>query len=115
VLYYLHLHTLLYPEYESSTFLQNCSIVKQRMQTECEIAILMAVTMEITVLWDVMQTTLSLHSSFNIYTRQQVHVKRVPCHHDVARPQVAGGGDAIQVCRVATNILNKQSRTADKG
>jgi hypothetical protein len=34
------------------------------------------------------------------------HVMWVPCHHGMARPQVADGGDAVQ-------ILNKQSRTAD--
>jgi hypothetical protein len=43
------------------------------------------------------------------------HVWWVPCHHGMARPQVADGGDALQVWRVAANILNKQSRTADKG
>jgi hypothetical protein len=43
------------------------------------------------------------------------HVKWVPCHHGMARPQVADGGEDLQICRVAANILNKQSRTADKG
>jgi hypothetical protein len=38
----------------------------------------------------------------------------VPCHHDMAHPKVADGGDALQLCTVAVNILNKQSRTADK-
>jgi hypothetical protein len=33
----------------------------------------------------------------------------------MARPQVADGGDALQVWRVAVNILNRQSRTAYKG
>jgi hypothetical protein len=33
----------------------------------------------------------------------------------MAHPQVADGGDALQIWRVATNILKKQSRTADKG
>jgi hypothetical protein len=28
---------------------------------------------------------------------------------------VADGGDGLQIWRVATNILNKQSRTDDKG
>jgi hypothetical protein len=32
-----------------------------------------------------------------------------------ARPQVADGVDALHVWREAPNILNKQSRTADKG
>jgi hypothetical protein len=33
----------------------------------------------------------------------------------MARPQVADGGDGLQIWWVAANILNKQSRTADKG
>jgi hypothetical protein len=33
----------------------------------------------------------------------------------MARPQVADGGDAFQLWRAAANILNNQSRTADKG
>jgi hypothetical protein len=36
-------------------------------------------------------------------------------HNGMARPQVADGGDALQLWRVAVNILNKQSRTTDKG
>jgi hypothetical protein len=32
-----------------------------------------------------------------------------------ARPRVADGGDGLQIWRVAANILNKQSRTADEG
>jgi hypothetical protein len=44
------------------------------------------------------------------------HVRWVPCHHGMARPQVADGGDALQFLRVAENtILNKQSRGVDKG
>jgi hypothetical protein len=39
----------------------------------------------------------------------------IPCHHGMARPQVATRGDALQVWRVAANILNKQSRTIEKG
>jgi hypothetical protein len=39
----------------------------------------------------------------------------VPCHRGMARPQVADGGDGLQIWGVAANILNKQSRTADKG
>jgi hypothetical protein len=30
------------------------------------------------------------------------------------RPQIADGGDGLQILSVAANILNKQSRTADK-
>jgi hypothetical protein len=37
-----------------------------------------------------------------------------PLHHDMARPQVANGGDGLQTWRVVANISNKQSQTADK-
>jgi hypothetical protein len=37
------------------------------------------------------------------------------CHQDMARPQVADGGEGLQIRRVAANILNKQSRTNDRG
>jgi hypothetical protein len=43
------------------------------------------------------------------------HVKWVPCHHGMARPQVVDEGDGLQIWSIAANILNKQSRTADKG
>jgi hypothetical protein len=33
----------------------------------------------------------------------------------MARTQVVDGGDGLQIRRVAANILNKQSRTADRG
>jgi hypothetical protein len=39
----------------------------------------------------------------------------VPNHNGMARPQVADGGDGLQIWRVAANVLNKQSRTASKG
>jgi hypothetical protein len=42
-------------------------------------------------------------------------VRWVPYHHGMARPQVAEGEDGLQIWRVAANILNKQSRAADKG
>jgi hypothetical protein len=44
-----------------------------------------------------------------------LHVRWVPCHHGMVCPQVAVGGDALQVWRVAANVLNKQLWTADKG
>jgi hypothetical protein len=34
---------------------------------------------------------------------------------NVARPRVADRGDGLQIWRVAANILNEQSRTADSG
>jgi hypothetical protein len=44
-----------------------------------------------------------------------IHVRWVPCHHGMARPQVADGGDAFHLWRAAANIFNKQTRRADKG
>jgi hypothetical protein len=44
-----------------------------------------------------------------------IHVKWVHCHHGMARPRVADRGYGLQIWRVAVNILNKQSRTADSG
>jgi hypothetical protein len=41
-------------------------------------------------------------------------VRWVTCRHGLARTQVEGGGDGLQVWKVAENILNKQSRPADK-
>jgi hypothetical protein len=43
------------------------------------------------------------------------HVKWVPCHHSMVCPQVANGGDGLQIWKVTVNILNKQSRTANRG
>jgi hypothetical protein len=47
------------------------------------------------------------------------HFSPSPCyvgryHHSMAHPWVAGGGDGLQICTVATNLLNKQLQTADK-
>jgi hypothetical protein len=39
--------------------------------------------------------------------------KWVHCHHGMARPRVADRGGGLQIWKVAANILNKQSRTAD--
>jgi hypothetical protein len=43
------------------------------------------------------------------------HVKYIHCHHGMACPQAADGGDGLQIWRVAANIFNKQWRTAEKG
>jgi hypothetical protein len=53
---------------------------------------------------------------YNLFDRiiQYDLVKWVPCHHCMARPQVANGVEGLQIRRVAANILNKQSRTADR-
>jgi len=57
---------------------------------------------------------------FNLYIfkeemGRQIHIRWVPCHHGMVRPQVVDGREGLQIWRVAANILNKQSRTADKG
>jgi hypothetical protein len=44
-----------------------------------------------------------------------IHIRWVPCHHVMARPQAADGGGSLQLWRIAANILNKQSRAADNG
>jgi hypothetical protein len=36
-------------------------------------------------------------------------------HDGMARPEVAGAEDGLQMWRVAANILNKQCWTADRG
>jgi hypothetical protein len=46
---------------------------------------------------------------------ESIDVKWVSCHHAMAPPLVADGGDEIQMWRVDANILNRQSRTAEKG
>jgi hypothetical protein len=51
----------------------------------------------------------------NLSLKEYAHDRWVPCHHVMARLQVADGGDGLQIRTVAANKLNKQSRTADKG
>jgi hypothetical protein len=41
--------------------------------------------------------------------------KWVPCHHSMALPQVADGGNSLRMWRVAANISNKESRIAGEG
>jgi hypothetical protein len=38
-----------------------------------------------------------------------------PFHYGTECPNVADGGDGLQVWRIAANILNNQSWTANKG
>jgi hypothetical protein len=52
---------------------------------------------------------------FMLFKSRYLHVRWLPCHHGIARPQVADGEDTLQAWRIAANILNKQLRTADKG
>jgi hypothetical protein len=42
-------------------------------------------------------------------------VKWVPFYHGMARSQVSVRGDGLHIWRIAANILNNQSRTANKG
>jgi hypothetical protein len=46
---------------------------------------------------------------------RKAHVKWVHCHHGMARPRVADRGDRLQIKRVAANVLNMQSQTAESG
>jgi hypothetical protein len=39
----------------------------------------------------------------------------VPCHHGIARPEVAIEEERLHTWKVAANILNKQLRTTEKG
>jgi hypothetical protein len=54
-----------------------------------------------------------VHHGINFFLCQKL--EWVHCHNGMARPQFADGGDVLQFCRAAANILNKQSRTTDKG
>jgi hypothetical protein len=67
--------------------------------------------------WDSQGKTKRLIGIVNIFLSLacEDQIRWVLCHHGTARPQVADGGDGLQIWRVAANILNKQSRTADKG
>jgi hypothetical protein len=55
-----------------------------------------------------------IQTGLNIIRRwRSSHVNLVPCHQDMARIQVADGGDGLQIWRVAATTLDKQSRTAE--
>jgi hypothetical protein len=56
-----------------------------------------------------------LWQQFSFLDKLENHVKWLPCHHGMARTQVADGGDSLQIWRVAANILNKKSLRADRG
>jgi hypothetical protein len=55
-----------------------------------------------------------IYNTKSLYIPLQFH-RCVACKHGMARPQVADGGDGLQIWRVGVNVWNKQSRTADKG
>ena len=42
------------------------------------------------------------------------YIRYYSCHHGMASPWVADGGVGLQKWRLAANILNKQSWTADQ-
>jgi hypothetical protein len=54
------------------------------------------------------------HCDQCVHSPHVSHVRWVPCHHGMARPQVADGGDGLQIWRAAANVSNKQSRTSEK-
>jgi hypothetical protein len=56
-----------------------------------------------------------IRDKINLRQKGKSHVRWFPCHHGLVHPQVVDGGDSLQIWRVAVNILNKQSQTADKG
>jgi hypothetical protein len=43
------------------------------------------------------------------------HVRWVSCQHGIEHPQVADGGDGVELWKLAADILIKQSWTVDKG
>jgi hypothetical protein len=56
-------------------------------------------------------------STINMFSvnKPMSYEKWVSYHHDMARTQVVIGGNGLHTYRVAANILNKQSMTANKG
>jgi len=44
-----------------------------------------------------------------------MYVKWAPYHHDMVRPRIPDEADGLQVLVVSAYILNKQSRSPDKG
>jgi hypothetical protein len=62
------------------------------------------------------RTKVSEKKMLRVFGHRQFNyrVKLVSCHNCMARPHVAAGGDSLQMWRVDANILNKQSRTADR-
>jgi hypothetical protein len=51
-----------------------------------------------------------------MHLQRGIHVKWVPCHHDMVHLHVTDGGDSVQIQRVTANILNKQLwKKADNG
>jgi hypothetical protein len=85
------------------------------LTTMCElIAWKMSEPRHFTTLW---ASTACYRDSFTFFTFyiDDNHVKWVPCHHGMVRPQVADGGDSPQIWRVAANILDKQLQIAYKG
>jgi hypothetical protein len=67
-------------------------------------------TFTTTSILDAFKITYFVHTLINT-----IHVRWVPCHHSMARPQVADREKYLQICRAAENIFNKQSRRAEKG
>jgi hypothetical protein len=86
----------------------------------------MVVSMNITTFWDVapckvviialMMEAVHISETLIYFNETTWHyVKWVHCHHSMVHPRVSDRGEGLQIWRVATNMLNKQSRTADSG
>jgi hypothetical protein len=81
-----------------------CIATKQKAQADINIS-------NISLKW---QPYLLFRFLYNIAIIHIIHVRWVPCHHGMARPQFVDGRDGLQVWRVTAHILSKQSWTADK-
>jgi hypothetical protein len=73
---------------------------------EAHMPVMLYSTITVSAVWIVQQLYCT--------SRKCGHVMWVPCHHGMVHPQVADG-HGPHIWRVAANILNKQSRIADKG
>jgi hypothetical protein len=47
-------------------------------------------------------------------SKYNIHIRWVPCHHGMVRPQAVDGEDGLQVWKVAATILSNQSQTPEK-
>jgi hypothetical protein len=53
-------------------------------------------------------TPVEVYQYFRGVSKHLPELSGVPCHHGMARPHIAVGGDDLQIWRVAANIFNKQ-------
>jgi hypothetical protein len=70
--------------------------------------------METSHSWTERTETIS-HKRIKLTSESCNHVKWIPYYNGMARPQVVDGGGGLKIWRIAANILNRQSRTDDRG